>query len=336
MGGIGIFERNPQKGALKALELSTAAHTSNYTTVDREKGILYSATLDALHALKIDRNTGKLTLINKTALSGTGGSFISLSHDKKFLLVSHFATGSVVSRRLNRDGSIGEIVSKIDHEGSSVNPDRQEGPHAHMALQAPDSQLVFVPDLGIDKVMIYQISDSGVLTPGPIPFINMQPGDGPRHVVFHPNNRFVYVLAELSNFVEAYEFDPQKGPTKKIARIKTIPSDFNEFSKSAAIRISQDGNFLYSSNRGHNSIATFKINQTTGELSLVDILPTQGEYPRDFSLDPTGDYILIGNRHSGTISIQNIDSKTGTFEPVDLLEAYDSPVCITFVKRSTG
>ncbi|MGI9545562.1 MAG: lactonase family protein [Cyclobacteriaceae bacterium] len=331
--GIGIHEWDINTGILAAVRGVNTVATSSYLALDAEKERLYSINGDGIQAFKINRETGGLDLLNQVENAGRGGCHLSISNDHQFLLAAYYSSGSAASYALNEDGSIGEHVSVVQHQGSSVNQERQEGPHAHMILPAPVGNLVFVPDLGTDKVMAYQISDQGELSPAPIPFASLDPGYGPRHMVFHPNKQFAYVLAELTGNVVGFKFDPERGLSDKINDLSTLPSDFTDFSKSADIHITSNGKYLYASNRGHNSLAVYAIDQESGVLSLLGTPSCGGDWPRAFEIDPSGDYILVANKRSNAISVQKISSSSGLFEAAGNVKTVGAPQCIRFLKR---
>ena len=331
--GIGIYQWTPKGGTLTAIGHVTDVASSSYLNVDAQSKMLYSINGDGIQAYQINDQTGSLNLLNQVKHSGRGGCYVSLSNDGQFLLVAYYSSGSAASYKLLADGAIGEKVSVVQHEGSSVDQGRQEGPHAHMILPAPTGNLVFVPDLGIDKVMAYLLSSGGILEPAPQPYASLDPGYGPRHMVFHPNNQFAYVLAELTSNVVGFHFDPQRGLTEKINDLAMLPKDFTEFSKAADIHITPDGKYLYASNRGHNSLAVYSIDQTTGELSLIDMPSCGGDWPRAFEIDPSGNYILVANKRSNAISVQKINHETGLFEAVGNVNTVSAPQCIRFVRK---
>lgn len=331
--GIGIYQWSPETGDLVPVDELAEVTSSSYLALNQEQEILYSTNGDGIQAFKINTQTGSLSLLNQVEHSGRGACYVSVSNDGRFLLVAYYGSGSAASYKLNQDRSIGAKVSVVQHQGSSVNQERQEGPHAHMILPAPVGNLVFVPDLGIDKVMAYQISSEGVLSPAPVPSVSLDAGYGPRHMAFHSNNRFAYVLAELTGNVVGFTFDPEKGLQAKINDLSTLPPDFTEFSKSADIHITRDGKYLYASNRGHNSLAIYAIDPRTGELSLIDILPCGGDWPRAFGIDPSGKFILVANKRSDAISVLEIDPDTGLFEMSENVKTVGQPQCIRFLKK---
>lgn len=331
--GIGVYGWDPASGRLTARYEQDLVTSSSYLALDQEKQRLYSINHQGLQSFIIDPNSGQIGELNSIAPTGKGGCYLSISNDGKYILAAYYSSGSIASYRLKTDGVVGEQLSTHQHEGSSVNKERQEAAHAHMILPAPDSELIFVPDLGIDKVMAYRLSADGTLTAAPQPFVSLKPGYGPRHLAFHPHRPFAYVLAELTSHVVGFNLDKTRGLTTEINDINMLPADFTEFSKAADLHITPNGKFLYASNRGHDSIAIMSIDEDSGQLTLVDIIPCGGSWPRAFAIDPTGNYLLIANKRSHAISVNRIDNSTGLFTEVAKVNTVKAPQCIRFFKR---
>jgi 6-phosphogluconolactonase len=312
-----------------------AGETSNpsFVTVSPNHKFLYAANENnqgTVSAFAIDAATGMLKPLNSVSSKGGGPCYVSLDKTGKWLFAANYNNGSVASFPVSADGSLGEAISSIQHSGSSVNRSRQAGPHAHEAVVSPDNKLLFVPDLGMDKVMIYQIGLSGDLTPNAPPSIDIGAGAGPRHIAFAPNGKFAYVMTEMTDSVIAFSYDG-KGGAKEIQTIAAAP-DFAGKSR-AEIAVHPGGKFLYVSNRGHNSIGIFTID-SQGKLTAAGNVPTQGKTPRFFGLDPTGAWLIAANQDSDNIVIFRIDQKTGALTPTgDTLELA-SPVCVAFVPAS--
>lgn len=239
----------------------------------------------------------------------------------------------MASYRIAENGYVGELISHIQHDGSSVNKERQESAHAHMILAAPQNGLVYVTDLGMDKIFTYLLSEEGKLNEMPQCITDVSPGYGPRHLTFHPSSKYLFVLAELTGHVLSYRYDPLDGLTDKINEVSILPDGFDEFNKSADIHISRDGLFLYASNRGDNSIAICQINQKTGALTLVDILDCGGDWPRAFEVDPSGRFLLVANKRSDQISVMTIDNMTGLYKKAFDLPVVKGPQCVKFLPK---
>ncbi len=333
--GIGIYDWNPESGDLISITQDSGVYASSYLAIDKNGERLYSVNKEGMQAFSIEKSNGTLDLINTTshAENNAGACYVSLTKNEKHLLVAYYGSGTVASYAVDAGTGIGDQVSQIIHTGSSIDTTRQEGPHAHMVLPAPIGELIVVTDLGTDKVYCYRIDENGVIDKDPVSETVVPLGFGPRHVVFHPSQPYIYVLAELKGHVLGYEFDSQNGIGKLVSNISILPEGFDGFNKSADIHINPEGDFLYASNRGDNSIAVCKINQATGELSVVDIKSSGGITPRAFAVDPSGDYMLVANRQSDQISILKMDKDSGVFQKTGEAKTAPFPQCIRFVKQ---
>jgi 6-phosphogluconolactonase len=222
----------------------------------------------------------------------------------------------------------------VQHKGSGENPKRQEGPHAHsINLDAAD-KFAFVADLGLDKVMIYRFDGAkGTITANDPAFVEMAAGAGPRHFAFHPNGKMAYVINEMGSTVTAMSYDADKGELKKIQTISTLPKDFKGDTSTAEVVVHPSGKWVYGSNRGHDSIAIFKVDEKTGELTAAGHQGKGIKTPRNFVIDPTGKFLLVGNQGANTIVVFRIDEKSGALEPTDISVDVGEPVCLRFLVR---
>jgi 6-phosphogluconolactonase len=242
--------------------------------------------------------------------------------------VSNFMSGSVCVFPIAEDGSLKDKIQFIQHEGSSVNKARQSGPHAHSLIFDIPGKYAFVPDLGIDRMVSYEMDPvSGALSPAPVPYYQADPGAGPRHCTFHPKGKFVYLINELASSISALSYNDKDASLKHLQTISTIPSDFKEHNSCADIQILSDGSFLYGSNRGHNSIVIYKIDQNTGMLSTVGYESSGGKIPRSFCVDPTDTFLLAANQDTDNIAVYRIDNAAGTLKKVSN-QAVPTPVCV--------
>jgi 6-phosphogluconolactonase len=247
-----------------------------------------------------------------------------------WLLVANYGSGSVASFALKPDGSIGEMADFHQHSGSSVNLRRQRGPHPHEAVMSPDNRFLFVPDLGLDKIVSYRLDTStGKLAPNASTTI--EPGFGPRHMMFGKGGKFAYLLGEMSSKVITLSYDAAHGTLTPIQTIATIPADFKGEDNSAELAMDASGRFLYASNRGHDSVSLFSIDARTGLLKLLQVEPTRGKIPRSIALDPSGRYLLAANQDSDQIVVFNRDPNSGRLTPNGEVLNTPSPVCILFV-----
>jgi len=285
-------------------------------------------------AFAIDPHTGALTFLNEVASGGPGPCHVSLDKTGKYVLVANYDGGSVAVFPRLADGRLGEASAFVQHTGHSVNPQRQEGPHAHCILTSPDNRFALAADLGLDQLLVYRFDAAhGTLAPNDPPFAKAEPGAGPRHFAFAPSGRFVYLINEIGSSVTAFSFDERRGTLAKLETVSTLPKDFKGANDCAEIAVSRDGRFLYGSNRGHNSVAVFAIDPGKGTLTPVEHVATQGKTPRNFALDPTGKYLFAANQDSDSIVMFQIDPNTGRLTPTGQVLDAPSPVCVTFVAR---
>jgi 6-phosphogluconolactonase len=330
--GIYAYRFDAKTGKFASIGLAAETSSPSFLAIHPNHKFLYAANENAqgtVSAFAIDAATGMLKLLNSVSSKGSGPCHVSLDKTGKWLFAANYNSGSVASFPVRADGSLGEAISTVQHQGSSVDRSRQAGPHAHEAVVSPDNKLLFVPDLGLDKVMIYRIGADGALTPNEPPSIGVAPGYGPRHLAFHPNGKFVYVMTEMADSVLAFGYDG-KGGTRAIRTISAVPADFTGLKSGAEIAVHPNGRFLYASNRNHNSIGIFTID-SNGAPTAAGNVSTQGKTPRFFELDPTGGYLIAANQDSANLVVFKIDQKTGGLTPTgDALELA-SPVCVAFV-----
>jgi len=284
-----------------------------------------------VYAFAIDRATGKLTFLNRQTSGGGGACHLVVDKTGKFLLVANYGTGSAASFPIQSDGSLGGLVSKMQFAGSGPNQARQKGPHAHAVVLSPDNRFLFVPDLGADRVRILRFDPSnGSLTANTPADVAVKPGAGPRHFTFSPNGRFAYLICEMGSLVVAFRYDSSAGSLTEIQTASTLPDGFTGENNSAEIEVDPSGRFLYASNRGHDSIAVFSIDDKTGKLERTQIESTQGRTPRNFAIDPTGRHLLAADQDSNRIVVFDRDSRTGKLTATGKTVDVPSPVCLLF------
>jgi 6-phosphogluconolactonase len=286
----------------------------------------------SITAFEIDRKSGALTPLNTVSSGGGGSCHLVVDRTGRALVVADYGSGRVAAFKVNPDGRLSGPTSVMQHTGSSVDPKRQTGPHAHAVVLSPDNRFVLAPDLGLDQIRIYQLDPStATLTPADPPFVSAKAGSGPRHLAFSPDGRFAYSLHELGSIVTVWAFTAASGKLAEVQTISTLPADFHGENASAEIAVDARGRFLYASNRGHDSITIFAIKPGDGRLSVVDYVPTQGHAPRNFAIDPTGRYLFAANQNSNNIVIFAIDPQSGRLTPTGPALEVQSPVCIQFV-----
>jgi 6-phosphogluconolactonase len=254
---------------------------------------------------------------------------LSLSTSGKHLLLANYGAGNIVAYPITSNGELAVATANIHHADSGTNPRRQEAPHPHSIIQSPDSHTVFVPDLGLDKIKTYAFDEnSGTLKPRPESDVPTQPGSGPRHLVFHPSGRFAFCSLEMGNEVIAYRY--ANGTLTSLGSYPTLPEDFQGNSTTAELRVSPNGKHVYISNRGHDSIAVFKLDPTAGTLARVQIISTDGKTPRNFALDPTGSILVVANQQSDTLVSFRVDQDTGILSPTGNTATIPAPTYILF------
>jgi 6-phosphogluconolactonase len=344
--GIYVYSFDPGTGKLTSLGVAAESEDPSFLALHPSGKYLYAVNeIDhfgaqksgAASAFSIDPKTGKLTLLNQAATRGAGPCHISLDKSGKFALVANYDGGSVSSFPVHDDGTLGEAADFVQHHGSSVNKERQEGPHAHWIGSSPDNHFVLAADLGLDEVLIYRFNSAkGTLTPDNPPYAKVNPGAGPRHLAFHPNGKFAYVLTELEDSVTAFAYKASNGslsPLQTVSALSILRKDYKGPKEAAEIAVHPNGKFLYASNRaGIDTISAFSINPTKGTLSLRDEYPTMGKTPRNFAIDPTGKFLLAANQESSNIVVFRIDSATGALAPTGEIVEAPAPVCITFLQ----
>ncbi|HTS66987.1 MAG TPA: lactonase family protein [Candidatus Acidoferrales bacterium] len=332
--GIYAWRFQPSTGKLTSLGLAAETTSPSYLAVHPNQRFLYAVNevnSGTVTSFEIDEATGKLKPLNQVPSKGSGPCHLTTDRSGKWLYVANYNNGSVAAFPIHDDGSLGESTAFIQHTGSSVNPQRQRGPHAHDTVMTPDNKYVFVADLGLDQVLGYRVDANrgGMATEDPV-ITRLAPGSGPRHLAFRPDGRFLYVLSEILCTVTAFRYDAARGTTEEMQTVPAIPADFTGTKSGAEIAVHRSGNYLYSSNRGHDTIAMFRIDLTSGKLSPIGHTSTRGKTPRGFGIDPTGNWLFAGNQDSDNMSIFRIDLKTGNLSPVgDPIEVF-SPVCVVF------
>ncbi len=337
--GIYLAHFNAETGALKILTPSKSINPS-YLAIDHSRRYLYAVNevMDfagqksgAVSAFAIDPQTHDLRLLNQQPSHGGAPCYVTVDRTNRFVLVANYMGGNAAVFPVRPDGSLGAATSIVQHQGSSVDKERQEGPHAHSIVLDPANKFAYVSDLGIDKIMIYRFDEkSGKLLPATQPFVQLKAGSGPRHFVFHPRAQYAYVIDEMGETVTVFAFNARTGMLTEKQTVPTLPSDFSGSNTTADLHFSPSGKFLYGSNRGHDSIVAYAVNEKTGELTLIGHQSTEGKTPRNFAIDPTGKFLLVANQDSDSIITLKIDAQTGKLSETGLKAEVPMPVCIKF------
>ena len=340
--GVYAYRFNPSKGELSPLGLAAKTVNPSFITLDSAGRFLYAVNeLDsfqnrptgAVSVFAIDRQSGKLKLLQQISSLGAAPAHLSLDKSGRYLMVANYNGGNVAVFPIGNDGQLGPHTSMIQDSGSGSNPDRQAGPHAHFIQATNDNKNVMTADLGIDKVLINRLdAKTGSLTPAGSGFAQLEPGSGPRHLAFNSSGKFVYVLNELTSTVTTFSFESENGMMQMKQTLSTMPKNFSGKNTAAEITVDAKGQFLYASNRGDNSIGLFSINSVDGSLTPVEWFPSGGKSPRNFEIDPIGQWLFAANQDSGNIVLFRIDKTTGKLNQISDSTKLSSPVCIRFLE----
>lgn len=340
--GIHQFTLNSDTGELTASGGASGIPNPSFVSISPDHRFLFAiGEVGSFNGKKggevcsfsIDRSTGALSLLSQQSSGGDGPCFVTADRTGKVVLVANYGGGSVESLPVGSDGKLAEAASFIQHTGSSVNKSRQSEPHAHSINVAPDNRFAFAADLGLDKILIYKLdAEKGTLTPNDPPFAEIPPGSGPRHFAFHPSGKFAYVCGEMTSTVHAMTYDAERGSLKVIQSLSTLPHEVKGNS-TAETQVHPSGRFVYVSNRGHNSVAVFSVDQATGMLTAVGHQSTGGKVPRNFGVDPSGKFLIAANQDSNNVVVFKIDPDTGMPHPTGHEVSVPKPVCVKFLVR---
>ena len=276
------------------------------------------------------KDNGNLKHLNSQPTQGAHPCHLAVDATGKHVLAANYSGGSVISIPIDRKGKLGKANTFVQHHGASVDRSRQEAPHAHSVNVSLQNNKVFVADLGLDKVLVYDFDPkSGELSDTATAYGVVDPGSGPRHLACHGDR--VYLINEMANTISVFHHDSESGNLSPVQTISTLPPSYDGRSHTAEVAVSADGRFVYGSNRGHDSIAVFKVTGPKGQLELLEIEPTQGKSPRNFVIDPTGQFLLAENQGSDAINIFRINQTTGELDPTSHIVKVPSPVCVRFL-----
>lgn len=338
--GIYVF-RFSEVGEATALGVAAETANPSFLAVDPTQHFLYAVNeisdyqgekSGAISAFSIDRRTGKLMFLNQVSSKGTDPCYVTVDKTGKYVLVANYGSGTVAVFPRLPDGKLGEASAIIQHTGHGPNPDRQQGPHAHQIELSKDNRFAIAVDLGLDQLLVYRFNSSnGTLKANNPAFAQLDPGSGPRHFAFTPDEKFAYVLEEIGSAITALAFDSSTGILRKLQTISSLPKDFEGHNDAAEISVHPSGKFVYASNRGDDSIAVFAIGGD-GKLTFVERTPTQGKTPRGFAIDPTGSYLLVGNQASDNVVVFGIDLTSGRLKPAGKILDAPTPVAVQFVQ----
>ncbi|MBK8505829.1 MAG: lactonase family protein [Saprospiraceae bacterium] len=311
---------------LELIEKSGAVQSTGYHNFHPNAPFLYAVGNNKVYALRIDENSGHLTLINEQDSKG-GPCYVKVDESGRYVMVANYGGATIGVYPIGRDGGLLEMQQSIQHTGSSIDTSRQKEAHPHLITVSPGNKYALVPDLGQDRIMVYTFDEaSGRLTENKF-MGKALPGAGPRHLEFHPSLPFVYVVNELNSTVTSYRWDNTQGKMDQIATYPMLDDQFNEFSKAADIHLTSDGQFLYASNRGHNSIAAYRV-MNDGTLNAIDRYSCGGDFPRNFFITPDNRFLLVANQRSNNMAQYAINQKTGVLTLIKDFSDIPGALCI--------
>lgn len=319
--------------------MAAESENPSFLTVNSDHRFLYAVNEEdqfrgqatgAVSAFAIDRMTGKLSPLNQVSARDPGPAYISVDGTGKYVLIANYPLGSVAVFPVLKDGKLGEAAAFVRHKGSSIDKDRQAGPHGHAIELSPDNRFAIAADLGLDQLLVYPF-DAATGKLGQPHVTKIKPGSGPRHIIFSPNGKFLYLINEMGGTINVFSYSAALGELRELQTISTLPQEFKGENSTAEIAVHPSGNFLYGSNRGDDSIVVFAIERATGRLTFVERASTQGKTPRNFALDPSGRWLLAANQDSNSIVTFRVNKKAGRLTSTGQAAQVPEPVCVVFV-----
>lgn len=335
--GIYAFRYDASTGKMTALGVVGETPDPSFIAIHPSGKFLYavneSGKTSFVTSFALDAKSGKLTQLNHVPSLGEDPCYIALDRTGKYLLVANYTSGTLAVFPISPDGKIGEKTA-LNQDSGTLGPkkDRQDGPHAHWIETSADNRYALAADLGLDQILIFQFDAAkGAFEPHMPPSASLQAGSGPRHAVFSPNGKFLFVVSELSSTATSFSYDAKTGDLKRVNTVSTLPPEFSGRNDVAEVAVHPNGRYLYVSNRGMDSIALFAIDPKKGTLSPRGGVPTGGKEPRHFALDPAGNFMFVENQLSDTIVIFHVDATSGELTPTGDTLSVPSPVCLKFV-----
>lgn len=330
-GGVVTYRQSPDTGQLTE-ERRTGTTEEMFLALDPDRNRLYTVQQTEgglISAYRVDESTGELDRINRQSSGSSGPCYVSVDRDGRYVFAANYHGGTVAMLPIRNDGGLAEATDVVTHEAPTDDPDRD--PHPHSIATGPRNEYVYVPDLGLDRVMIYRIdTENDRLRPAETPFVELHAGAGPRHFDIHPNERYVYVVNESDSTVAVFRQNHETGVLESVETVDTVPSGFDDDSYCGHISLHPSGDWLYASNRGHDSIVIFDVDAETGRLDVVDHEPTRGHWPRHFAIDRSGRYLYVENRRDDSIVPFKIDRATGELSPNGQEYEVPQPICLGF------
>jgi len=337
--GVYVYRFNSLTGDFDSISMIKTNNPS-FLAISPDEKFVYAVNENAsngnggrVSAFSFDKSNGKLSFLDQQLSRGDDPCYVSVDKTNKWVAIANYTSGTLSILPINKNGGLDSATTVIQQTGYSVNNERQTSPHMHCAIFSKDNKYLFAADLGTDKVMIYSFDEkTGKLSEANPAFVMTEAGAGPRHLTFHPNNKFAYLIEELTGTISVYNY--KNGKFALLQNASALPVDYMGSIGSADIHVSADGRFLYASNRGEsNTIGIFKIDQKNGTLALIDHQSTLGKTPRNFNFDPSGNFLLIANQNSDDITIFKVDKKTGLLTDSGKKIIAGNPVCIKWISE---
>lgn len=329
--GIHIYCLDPSSGTLEFVEAAASGPNPSFMALHPNGRFLFAANELAeglVSSFAVDPGSGRLSFLNRQPVHGSAPCYLTCDPTGAWLLAANYGDGSLSVLPVHVDGSLGSLAQRVQHYGLGSDPQRQEGPHAHAVVFDPSGRFVLAADLGIDRLNVYRFDgQSGQLLAHRPSGVAAISGAGPRHLVFHPNGRTLYVSNELNSTVTACSWNDQDGLLDSFQTLPTLPPGFPA-GDAADIHLHPNGRTLYVSNRGHDSLAIFTVDQQDGSLIPNGHVSTAGKWPRNFALDPSGWFLLVANQHSDSLVIFRLDPQTGIPAPTGEIISVPSPVFV--------
>jgi 6-phosphogluconolactonase len=335
--GIYVYHFDTGTGKLSYLNKVTGVDNPSYLAIAGDNHFVYSVNevgtdrKGSVSAFSFVPKTGELKLINQQPSIGAGPCYILLDKARKNAFVANYSGGSLTVLPIKADGSFGEASQNIQDEGQGIDKDRQDRAHVHTAALSPDEKYLFYTDLGTDRLNICNFDPSAAkpLTPAQTPYVSVTDGTGPRHLAFHPNGKYLYLIQEMGAQITCFKYNA--GTLDKVQNVSLVADGFTGKVGAADIHIAANGKFLYSTNRGDaNEIEVFAINKATGKLTFVERTSCLGKTPRNFTLDPSGKFLLVANQNSDDIYVFKIDKTTGKLTYTGQKIEVGNPSCLKF------
>lgn len=338
--GIYVYRFNESTGKITEIGLAGATVNPSFLAISPNRRYLYAVNevddyegqkSGGVTAFSIDSKTGALTEINQVASRGGAPAYVCVDKTGRYVLVANYNGGNMAVFPIEANGGLGPASSFIQDKGHSVNPVRQTKPYAHFINVSPDNRFAITADLGLDKLLVFRF-EHGKLIPNNPPFATVKPGSGPRHFVFSPDGKFLYLESEMGSSLTVYSYDAARGVLKQVQSVSSLPPDFKGKSTGAEVQILPSGRFLYASNRGSDTIAVFAVDRANGTVKPTGYFSSGGHIPRMFAIDPSGRWLFAANQNTNNVVIFRINQRTGALTPTGAELKLSMPVCVVFMK----